>query len=308
MASFAMLLKSYGPDLEYARRLVQSFHEHNADDIALYCVVPPADISAFSSLGSSTVRVLSESELGHHLVSGDLNGYRRGYINQEIVKLSFWELGFADSYFCVDSEAVFIRDFTRDDFIAPDGVPYTVLVEDNELKVEPRYYREHWVERERMIRRIADEIGFDAPVLLTCHGHQIFSTAVLRSLREDFLAPRGWDYKDALALSPYEFSWYNLWLQKAGVIPVHQREPLVKVFHNESQHLEYLMRGIQVEDIARGYLAVLINSNFSRDIGIVDPHASKPENVARYLSYGELAQVLTTKVRDTTRRRLGGAR
>jgi hypothetical protein len=299
-----MLLKSYGPDLEYARRLVRSFHEHNADDITLFCVVPPEDLGAFSSLASSSVTVLSESELGHHLVSEDLNGYRRGYVNQEIVKLSFWELGRADDYFCVDSEAVFIRDFTRADFVAPDGHPYTVLVEDNELKVEPRYYREHWVTREQMIRRIADEIGFDDPVLRTCHGHQVFSTVVLRSLVEDFLAPRGWDYKDALAVSPFEFSWYNLWLQKTQVIPIHQREPLVKVFHNESQHLEYLMRGIRVEDIARGYLAVLVNSNFSRDIGIIDPHASKSESIAPYLSYGELGRVLTAKARETGRRRL----
>jgi hypothetical protein len=301
-----MLLKSYGRDLEYARRLVQSFHQHNTDEIALYCVVPPEDVSLFSSLGSATVTVLSEAELDTHLVSEDLNGYRRGYINQEIVKLSFWELGLAEDYFCVDSEAVFIRDFTRADFIAPDGYPYTVLVEDNELKVEPRYYSEHWVTRERMIRRIADEIGFDEPILRTCHGHQVFSASVLRSFVDDFLSGRGWDYRDALAVSPYEFSWYNLWLQKSRVIPIHQREPLVKVFHNESQHLEYVMRGIQVEDIARGYLAVLINSNFSRDKGVVDPRASKPESLAPYLSYGEMAKVISAKFRDTARRRLGG--
>jgi hypothetical protein len=302
-----MLLKSYGQDLEYARRLVGSFHEHNSDDMLLYCIVPPDDVSSFSSLGSSTVTVLSEAELGGHLVAEDVNGYRRGYINQEIVKLAFWELGLADDYFCVDSEAVFIRDFSRADFMAPDGFPYTVLVEDNELKVEPRYYREHWVTRERMIRRIADEIGFDDPVLRTCHGHQVFSSVVLRSFVDEFLAPRGWDYRDALAVSPYEFSWYNLWLQKTEAIPIHQREPFVKVFHNESQHLEYLMRGIQVADIARGYLAVLVNSNFSRDIGMVDPHASKPESLAPYLSYGEVVKVITEKVRDTARRRLGGA-
>ncbi len=39
--------------------------------------------------------------------------------------------------------------------------PYTVLVEDNELKVEPRYYEEHWKGREVNLRRIQELVGLD---------------------------------------------------------------------------------------------------------------------------------------------------
>ena len=138
----------------------------------------------------------------------------------------------------------------------------------------------------------------------TCHGHQIFSAKVLRSFKTEFLDPQGWSYADALEASPYEFTWYNMWLQKCQAIEIHQREPLVKVFHNESQHLEYVMRGITTADIARGYVALVINSNYSRDLGLISADASKPELLGTYLSYGEVTQLLTGKIRNTFRRRI----
>lgn len=303
MATFGLLLKSYDKDWEYARRLVESFHKHNADRLSMYVVVPEDDLLQFRELSSQTVIVLSETLLSQHLVHEPVNGIRAGYINQEIVKLSFWELGYLDNYFCIDSEAVFVRDFFQSDFMADEETPYTVLVEDHELKVEPRYFREHWTEREARIRHIADLLELRSPVLKTCHGHQVFSSSVLESFVSTFLKPKGWTYRDALAESPYEFSWYNLWLQKSELIPIHQREPFVKVFHNESQHLEYILRGITVEDIARGYVAVVINSNFSRDVGMINPAATKPQSLAPYLSYKELASVLVTKIGNTWRRR-----
>jgi hypothetical protein len=308
VSRFGMLLKSYGQDFEYARRMVDSFHRHNAERLPLFIVVPDRDLASFEALASDTASVLPESSLAEHLVSEAVNGYRPGYINQEIVKLSFWESGHLDNYFCVDSEAVFIRDFGFADFMVDSTTPYTVLVEDKDLQAEPRYFREHWKERHQQISRIAEALDYTAPVLRTCHGHQVFSSVVLESFVRDFLTPRGWTYRDALAEAPYEFSWYNLWLQKTNVIPIHQREPFVKVFHNEDQHIDAITRGVTMEDLARSYLAVVINSNFSRDVGVISPYASKAEAIAPYLSYGELAKVVGRKVADTFRRRLGHSR
>ena len=304
MSSFAILLKSYSGDLEYARRLIASFTAHNPDGLMMFCVVPEADVKQFEELASEHVRVMSEQPLAHHFVDAPLFGLRTGYINQEIVKLSFHELGLADAYFCVDSDAVFIRDLHESDFIAPDGIPYTVLVEDKDLMVEPRYWREYWQPREQHLRRIAELVGLDDPVIRTCHGHQVFSRRVLASFRDEFLAPRGWDYRDALAKAPYEFSWYNLYLQAHPVIPIHQREPLVKVFHHEGQHLEVILRGVTEADLARAYLAVVVNANFQRELQTRAAGGSKPEQLAPYLSYGEVAQLITAKAKDTWRRRI----
>lgn len=299
-----MLLKTYAQDATYAHRLVDSFHAYNEDRVPLWIVVPNADLPVFEALSGRGVTVLSESIFQPHLTDRSLHGLRPGYINQEIVKLSFWELGLVDTYFCVDSEAVFIRPFYLADFMRDESTPYTVLVEDQELAVEPRYHREYWARRQQDIRLIQRLIGLDDPVIRTCHGHQVFSSLVLRSFVEGFLNPRGWTYADALDQSPYEFSWYNMWLQHTNVIPIHQREPLVKVFHHEGQHLEYILRGITAEDIARGYLAVVANSSYSRELELIDVQAPKPQSLAPYLSYREVGQLLRAKVAATLRRRL----
>ncbi|MCF8526174.1 MAG: DUF6492 family protein [Candidatus Nanopelagicales bacterium] len=304
MEPVSLLLKSFRGDHAYAVRLVESFHEFNVDGLRLHVVVPHEDVELFAPLAGVTVDVIDESEFAPHLVQEPVAGLRAGYINQEIVKLAFWELELTENYFCVDSDAVFIRQFTASDFMFDDRTPFTVLVEDKELAVEPRYYREYWTVREAAIRRIQQEVDYEDPVIRTCHGHQVFSSAVLRSLKTDFLDPRGWDYADALAVAPYEFSWYNMWLQKTHLIDIHGREPYAKVFHHEGHHLEYVLRGIRPKDIARGYLLLVMNSNYSRDLGIIDPGATKPETLSHYLSYGEVAAVLRSKAKDTWRRRV----
>jgi len=298
-----MLLKSYAPDLAYAERLVTSFNQFNRDSIPLYIVVPDEEISLFAKFSTSTIEVLGESILGSHLVDTDVHGLRPGYINQEIIKLAFWELGLAENYFCVDSEALFIREFYTSDFMATPEVPYTVLVEDNELKVEPNYFNQYWVQREASLREIQRLVGLDDAIIRTCHGHQVFSRTVLRSFVDEFLIPKGWAYRDALAAAPYEFSWYNMWLQKTNLIPIHQREPLVKVFHNEDQHLEYILRGVTVQDIARGYLAVVVNSSYARELENVTVRDGKAQSIAPYLSYGEVSELIAEKIKDTFRRR-----
>lgn len=299
------MLKSYSTDFEYAQRLIASFHEHNPDGLHLYCLVPQSDFDEFQSLQAPTVTVIDESPFEHYFTQEAISSIRPGYINQEIVKLAFWELGLAENYFCVDSEAVFIRDIHETDFMAPDGFPYTVLVEDKDLKADPYYFEHFWESRENSQRLIAQELDISYPVIRTCHGHQVFSSEVLLSFKTDFLAPRGWTYLDALSLSPYEFTWYNLWLQKSRVIPVHQREPFVKVLHHEQDHIEFILRGITLFDLARAYLAVVVNSNFSRDKGMFTLDESKPVALAPYLSYRELAALASTKFKTSVRNLLG---
>lgn len=298
-----MLCKSYSGDFEYAQRMVKSFHQFNSESIQLFVVVPETDLELFAPLSDDFVMPLSEQLLVGHLVDHEVHGMRPGYINQEIVKLSFWELGLAQNYFCVDSDAEFIRPFGVSDFMFDLETPYSVLVQDLELSVEPEYYNQYWVSREKELHSIAKLLGVDSRVVLTCHGHTVFSRNVLESFVKDFLAPRDWTYADALEFSPYEFTWYNMWLQKSGVIGIHPREPWIKVFHNQSQHMEYLLRGIELSDIARGYLGVVVNSNYSRGLGVVNADSGQSDSIATYLSYPQLAATLVSKVKSTWSRK-----
>jgi hypothetical protein len=284
----ALLLKSYLPDLPYAERLVESLHRFNTDRLPMFIVVPADEVPSFAHLSGDGISVLSEDLLGEHLTAEPIAGFSPGYMNQQIVKLAFWELGLAANYLCMDSDAVFLRPFGRADFMAAPGVPYSFLTEDAELVSEPEYYREHWAVREPKLRRIQLEVGLDSDRLLTCHQHAVFSSAVLRSYRDSYLRPRGMDYADALAISPYEFSWYNMWLQKDRTIPIIMREPVFKTFHNASQHLEYLLRGVTNEDVARGYLGLVINSNYSRGAGVVSMDDARYESLASYVPVSDL--------------------
>lgn len=292
MTTFAILVKSYRDDLAYAERLLDSFGRHNPEGIPLFLVVPDEDLEAFGHVAGPRVTLLGESTFSSHLVSEPLNGYEAGYINQEIVKLAFWETALADNYLCLDSDAEIVRDISVHDFMADAETPYTFLSEDAELRVEPEYYEAHWRSRETLLERIRQEIGLTETRLLTVHGHAVFSARVLQAFRDRFLLPRGWDYKDALAVAPYEPTWYNMWLLKDQTIPIVMREPVIKTFHNATQQLDYVLRGVTTEDVARGYVAIVVNSNYSRGDGLASLADSPESALASFVTAPELAKAM----------------
>ena len=52
-----------------------------------------------------------------------------GRISQQIVKSEFWRLRLSETYVCLDSDCYFLRPFQSADFLAPGGLPYTVMHE-----------------------------------------------------------------------------------------------------------------------------------------------------------------------------------
>ena len=305
MAPLGILVKSYRNDLAYAARLMESLDKYNVNQIPTWIVVPDADLPLFAKFERAHRKTLGESLFAQYLVTEPIRGLRAGYANQEIVKLAFWELGLVDNYFTVDSDAVFVRDFDQTDLMFNDTTPYTVLVSDNDLKVDPDYFTRYWTTREASLKVIQAEIGFDDPRLLTCHGHQIMSAEVLRSLRDEFMEPRGWTYRDMLAVSPYEFSWYNMWLQYRKCIPIYAREPFIKVLHSAEEHVQYALAGITFEDVARGYLGIVVNSNFARTWGDdVKADEDPATTLARYLPWKQLLRSIHMKARTAIRSRL----
>ncbi len=292
MAEFGILIKSFAKDLDYLRRLMDSVERHNVDHVAIYIVAPEAEIPLFTEFSSSLVTVIAEEQFGSHLTNAPAAGFAPGYINQEIVKLCFWESGFVQNYLCLDSDAEFIRDFHVTDFMFDSETPYTFLSEDSELLVEPEYYANSWQYRAVKLNEIKSAIGVTDRRLLTVHGHAVFSGKVLRSFKENFLDPRGWDYLDAVSMAPYEPTWYSMWLQHDHTIPIHAREPIIKTFHNATQHLEYVLRGVTMDDVARGYVAVVVNSNYSRGDGVLSFNDTPHKALASYVSSHELIKAM----------------
>ena len=304
MESFGILVKSYRGDVHAAQRLLESIRIHNVDHLPVWVVVPEEDRDLFQGITEGVAQLIGEGEFAGHLVSEEVAGIRPGYINQEIIKLAFWESGLVENYLPVDSDAVFLRQFRVSDFMHSPNVPYTVLLEDRELQTDPDYFATHWQGREEVLRQIQQQVGLDDRRMLTCHGHQVLARAVLSSLKEEFLEPRGWTYADMLAHGPYEFSWYNFWLQKSRVMPIEVREPYFKVIHGPVQHAEMLIRDIGLGDIARGYLGIIVNSNFARAWGDISHQTSRNEALSRYLTWPTLGAIAAAKVRSLLRREL----
>ncbi len=292
-----MMLKSYRGDVPLAQRLIESFNRYNTELIPLTIVVPREDVALFEPLANTQINVLDESVFSENLATEPFGDMRLGYINQQIVKLAFWEQDVYDDYLVLDSDMVFIRPFHRSEFMFDDDTPFSVLVEDNDLQTDARYFAEHWRSRSEHLTRIKETVGLHDTRTLTCHNHQVFSARVLRSLTEDFMEPNGYSYVDLIRMAPYEFSWYNFWLQKSEVIPVVVREPFVKMLHHEGQHLEYAIRGTTLDDLSRGYVGLVINSSFARIWPDIAPEEKSSATLSRYVPASVLLSALAQKFR-----------
>ena len=294
MHNFGVMLKSYTQDIEYAKRFIGSFRKYAAETIPLYVVVPDSDVSAFEEIVGETGEVLPESLWADHLVDYSIDGNSPGYINQEIIKLAFAEKGFLANYLCADSEAVFIRTFSSNDFMASATTPFTFVTEDHELQVDPIYFARYGKSREQSLIRLREFLGLPPTPYATCHGFAVLSEKVMSSLRL-FMSEQGMSYSDILQISPYEFSWYNFWLEKTEVIERITREPIFETLHMQHHHLSYALKGIQIDDLARGYVGVVVNSGYSRDQGVINFDSDFVDTLAQNVGYGQILASIIEK-------------
>ena len=270
MESIVIFCKSYLPDLSRTKNLIQSIELHNIDHIPIYVSVPSSDYLIFrDNFSKSDVILFCDEDITNQLIKEPINEFKIGYINQQIVKLSFWKKNLCENYFCVDSDCMFIRDFRRSDFIADpiNNIPYTILVQDKDLWVEPNY-RSYYEARLEKLDIIKEKIGLIDTRNCTCHGNTILSRKVLESFEKKFLKFNGLSFPDILKEASYEFSWYNTWLLKDKTIEIIQIEPIFKVFHILDHYSEYVRKNITIMDISKAYLGICMNSNWAKDYGI----------------------------------------
>lgn len=266
MLSFAFLLKTYRGDEYRAKRLVASWNEYNVENLKMFILCPEDDVTLFKNLETDNIRVIEEEKIDVPIFEEDAR-WNKGYLNQEIYKLAFREKGLCANYMCIDSDALFIRPFYKWEFMYDDETPYTSLEEDNVLRADYYYNNKYWHGRREWISKKEDEMNFYPCHLLTCRGFQIFSCKVFKSLKEDFMKSKGYDYKNLIKVSPYEFSWYNLWLQKTKVIDIHQIECLFKYFHLKQYHIGYVLFEMKLEDWAEGNVGIRVHSNYGLGVG-----------------------------------------
>ena len=261
MIQFGMFCKTYINDYARVKLMLESFNKFNRDGIQLVLSCPLNQIELFKCLEQVNINVITdESYASNYFTDDTYYGLSHGYINQEICKLAFWELGLYKNYLCVDSDVIFIRDFYIHDFMYDNDTPYTVLVMDKELKVE-KYYSDFAKQRQNLIKRIYEAVGLIDARYRT-HGMQIMSLLVLQSFKDEFMSKNALDYKKLIQISPYEFTWYNAWFQKIQLVKEFAVEPFFKTFHMKIEYNFARIKNLTIDDLKAEYVGIVMNSNW----------------------------------------------
>ncbi len=263
MENFVMYCKSFSGDKVRLQSLVKTFNKYNKDAIKLYISVPEADIDLFWEYKNKHVEVISdESFCRAFMTDKPVNGIRPGYINQEICKLNFYRTGVCRNYLCLDSDCLFARDFYKSDFMYDDNTPFTVLIMDKDLSIEKFYHNRYWVPRLEYIKSIYNAVGLKDSRLRTCHNSQVFNCEVLASLYNDFMIKHNYSYIDLMKIGPYEFTWYNAYFQKCGLIKELAVEPFFLTFHMQEQYYFARLKNLDLKDISYSYVGIILNNKW----------------------------------------------
>ncbi len=269
------MCKTYHKDFVYTKRMVDSFAKFNIDNFELFLVVPRNEIDIFNDLRSRNIYVVSDEEVMSSyepsyfgVTNSDASNIKR--INAYSIRLSFWELQISENYFAIDSDMEFIRPFSTSDFFSPTGDPYSILMEYKNLESDPFYYQRYWLGRASEYKKIAEILQIDERGHKTVHNCQIMNSLVLADFKKNFLQKMRWNYSDATYFSIYEHFWYVAWLQSHKIINVIPIDELVKMIHHQGEHIYLHKMGVDKSNLSRAYLGVIVNSNWSRQYGLVD--------------------------------------
>lgn len=267
MSGVAIFCKSYRGDLERAATLVKTVGQFNREKLPFYISVPEADLALFrNKLGSENVTLLSDEDIIRANPRIDFNAYQAlpGHLSQQIVKSEFWRINPLENYVCVDSDSRFIRDFYLSDFVASDGLPYTVMHEDKSyahfcLTHNLERSNEDFIKLKQRFMEYFDRNGVDYnfgpfPV--------IWNAKVWKDLESQMLIPNGMNLLDAICLIPSEGFWYGEALLKFNSIPVKPRAPLFKAYLYFEEYEEDARVGCNESVLAKNYLGVVYQSNW----------------------------------------------
>jgi hypothetical protein len=162
--SFSIVTPSHAPDYERCRLLAESVQQNVVDAVHHYIVVDRRDEQLFSGLRSSRTHILTTEEVlpgGFFQVPFakrwwiNLRGAPvRGWIIQQIVKLSAPSYCDSDVFLFVDSDNFFVKPYDPRDSVRGDDVP--LFREELQVAMEP--FLSEW---HRVAARL---LGLDSPV------------------------------------------------------------------------------------------------------------------------------------------------
>ena len=275
--AFVLLCKSYRGDARRVKRLLDSLARHNPERLPVVIAVPEADMAVFRDItaGHAAQLVSDEDIVRSHPQATErdlLARYRAtpGYRLQQVVKADAWRLLGCESWLCMDSDTVFLRDISRSDFITPSGHPYTLLHQSRELmQLAVNHGHADMLANFRTeSARVKTLFGRSGPDLDFGPTPVLWSARVWADLHERFLAPRGWTLWDAVDHVPTEIRWYGEALLAYRSIPLDAIEPLFRVYHHEWQYIAMQRQGETAQTLARQFLGAVYQSNWEFELDV----------------------------------------
>lgn len=256
MNNIVLYCKSYYKDIDRVINLAHSIKKYNIDNLPFYISVPSKDLSLFKSK-NITNAILIEDE--------NIDNNNEGWMGQQVIKSQFWKLNLCKNYLCLDSDSEFIRDFNESDFIYKEDIPYTVVHEDKELM--------EWAQKANFPFDIQKSFQEDRDKIMNLFQRKgiyydfgpspvIWSSKVWKSLFDDYITPNNLNFSQLIQHCGSEFTWYGEWLLTNSVIPIYPRQPLFKVFHYSQQYIETKNKGYTLEDLAKQYYGIILQSNW----------------------------------------------
>jgi hypothetical protein len=285
------MLKTYTGDLKYVERLIRSFNKYNSESLPLFVVLPESQRIDFEHLENENVQLISEEKIPTKLLFQNEHLRSVGYLNQQAIKLGFHRMNLLENYLCLDSDGEFLRPIKNAEFFDETGSPLSSLVDDKDLQSNNEYFSAHWKPRSEALLRIKRFLSIDEEVrLMNCHGFQLLQTRILQRMEQHLLVPKGWDFLDLVQLEPYEFTWYNYFLQKTES-KIAVTEPWFKYIHSGRQLTSHQLQRTTKEDFARGYVGLVVNSNFQHFRSPAEIDKGQIRNLFAYQTAPELIRL-----------------
>lgn len=290
MNDIVLYCKSYRRDFLRLQRLLESINQFNTDRIPFYISTSIADRDAlFELLGTEGYCWVSDESIiaANPNVKPGIEKEHSGSLSQQVIKSEFWRLQLANNYLCIDSDGIFIRAFTKHDFLAPDGYPYTVLHQNKDffqLAINRGHQRvEHQLRTEaERVKELFQRIG---PTYYCAPAPFIWSAAVWQSLDREYLLPRGWTLWDLITPINPESLIYGEALLKYQPIPIRAIEPLFRVYHYDWQYFLLRRLGETPDKVKQSYLGIIYQSNWNAGLDYGVPGKSLPSRMLRKLKH-----------------------
>lgn len=288
---FALYCKSYRTDVRRVARLAESIQRFNVDKIPFFVSAPKADIPLFRQfLDSSRIEILADEDIIGENCAIDQNLFDTlpGSITQQIVKSEFWRLGISNAYLCLDSDAIFLREFKSSEFLTEQHVPYTIMDEGRDLLMTALARKKTKVLAD--FRRESADVqnALERPGKVYNFGPNcpVWDARVWESLDSEYMKPRNLSFMDLIVENPYEMRWYGEALLRYRAIELLPSQPFFKMYHYAWQQQKDRRDGIGINELAQLYCGAVFQSAWEREMDWPSEGGNWLSHVARRLRRG----------------------